>query len=158
ESDWAALAQSTAAIANAAGGQWHSAVSSLSAALAAIGAAQLRRGVAQRCIGLASLAAAAGERATAEDLCDLAISAAVALGDEALADAARAERSQSPASSTRGATVLTMCRGMFRPGAPIVPLTDVPWLDRRYDEAPAAEPVAGGASTGGGPSEHAVIV
>jgi hypothetical protein len=153
DSDWAALAESTAALARAAGGTWHSAVSSLSTILATISAAQLRRGVAQRCVGLATLAVAAGELATAEDLCDLAISVALALDDEALADAARAERIRSQASSTRGATVLTSCRAMFRAAEQTVTLADVPWLHLRYEKPRTPEPLASGSS-----SNQAVIV
>src|SRR5262245_22559745 len=86
DTDWAALAETTAAIAAAAGGRWSMVVSSVSNALAAIPAAQLRRGVAQRCVGLA---ATAGESGTARELCDLAASIATALGDEALLEAVR---------------------------------------------------------------------
>jgi hypothetical protein len=134
--DWAALAESTAAIAAAAAGRWSGVASSVSNALTAIPPAQLRRGVAQRCVGLASIAAAAGEAATARELCDLAAAIATALGDEALFAAAAAQRSDSPALTTRATTILTACRAMFRPIGSTPELAEVPWLQRRYGERP----------------------
>src|SRR5262245_48797308 len=83
DTDWAALAASTAAIATAADGGWGTVVASVSNALTSIPPVQLRRGVAQRCVGLAGIAATVGEAATARDLCDLAASVATALHDEA---------------------------------------------------------------------------
>jgi tetratricopeptide (TPR) repeat protein len=137
EGDWAALAESTAAIASAAGGDWTQVVSALSAALAAIPTAQLRRGIGQRCVGLAGLAA---DRSIAAQLCDVAMTVADALGDRPLHDAARAERGQLPAATPEADVLLTSCRGMFRPSPQTVALVAVPWLNRRYGERPSLPP------------------